>query len=1241
MGIITDTANSNNSYNNTAQTDDNYVFKKNNGQDVIYDTNGNDAIVLEGVNYSQVQFVLSGTGDDLKLTGYNGSNFVRIENFFSSNSYKIESFVFNDIQLNLNNLTTMPLTLSLKEFTRVDLSFNNASVWSGPLKIVDMPDAPEGSSSNYDYNYIQVTVYNDEIYDGNGQDRIYAKAGDDILHSKAGDDELYGGLGNDTYKIGAGTGHRYIQDDYYDSGNLGNDTIEFSDLKFSDMRMVINDNAFTIRGNDWNTSTWIVSQLYGYDADGVIENFKFSDASKTWAVLGASLTLDYSETENVDISFDYTVHDTKNIKFLTNNTNSDIEGGDGNDILIGGSGADSLRGDDAYSIGTGSDLIWGGGGNDTLYESGGNDTYVFQVGHGSDTLLKYSNDYTDVNVIKFVDIKETDVNITTDGDDLVISHKNGVDKLIIDEYYDYYGVPNGNYSFEYATSIPTTVNGTAGDDVLYGSYLATNISGGNGDDVILAGKGALTTNGGNGNDHIKGGIAADNLIGGLGNDVVFGGDGNDVINGADGADWLYGEAGNDTITGGSGNDVLQGGAGNDTYVFAAGFGYDKIQDHTHTTTENSAGTLQTNTVRFQGLNIRDFTFAKTTNDLVVAHNNGVDKVLIKDYYLSNGLASDQVSTFVFADASIDGIKFGTSIDDGLLGGATRDALIGYAGNDTLYGYNGNDVLYGDEGNDKLYGGNHNDILLGGVGNDTLFGEAGNDSLYGGDGNDGMNGGAGNDLLDGGKGNDTIYGGVGNDVDTYVFASGHGTDIVNDTDDTTAVDVLDFSSLSSSKAVFTKVGTDLLISGYAGAADKVTVKQYFDTTVKASNKQFKFSDKTITLGNLVDGTIRLNINGTVNADTINGTAYSDVINGLSDNDVINGLNGNDILTGGDGNDVLNGGNGNDGLNGGAGNDTLNGGAGNDNLYGGEGNDADVYVFASGSGIDSLIDTDDTTAVDVLRFSNISSTQAVFVRSGNDLVVSGYGASTDRAIVRQYFDKSVNAHNKSFQFSDKTLTLSDMQSGSKRFALNGNIENNTLNGSKLADSILGLTGNDAIYGDDGNDVLNGGLGNDTLFGGNGNDGLNGAEGNDTFNGGAGTDVLYGGVGNDADTYLFYKGFGSDTVIDTDDVSAVDTLRFVRINSTAATFTKSGNDLVISGYGIATDKVTVKQFYDTSVNAGKKQFQFGDKTITAAQATALAQQTSSLKSAMSSFASSDMQTDLSSAVVNQSTVLLAASA
>ena len=1241
MSIYTDTANQNNSYESASSSNDTYIFNKNNGLDVINDYKGTDRIIFNDVNFSDVEFVLDGDGfDSLKITGYNGGNYVILKNFFYSNDYKIENFVFNDVQFSLNNLITTALRISLKEHTRVDLNLSSTNKWNGPVILTDMPDAPEAYSSNYDYNQVQTTEYGDVIFDGLGADYIYALGGNDTLYSKSGNDKLYGGKGNDMYQINnAYAGNRIIKES---SEASSTDTLKLTNFNYEDARFFADkENSYDnliIKGSHLDRSYTLYNQFYYVDN---IENIQFSNKNKSWAAWAEKMDLYFTEIDNVYTTGAFSNSNFTNqpgIRFLTNNTKTTLNGTFADDLFIGGAGDDFFGGSNNTSV-VDADVFWGGAGNDVLTGYAGNDTYVFQEGHGQDVINGDYERASENNIVKFIDIKETDVTFTRNDQDLIIRHNNGADSLTIKNYYWDRVLPT--YSLQFANSIVTNITGTTADDVLYGSKFATTINGGNGNDIILAGKGKLTSNGGNGNDYMKGGIADDVLIGGNGNDTVFSGVGNDTLTGGDGSDYLYGEAGNDTLTGGAGNDVLSGGADNDTYIFAAGFGTDLVKDHENTTEEPESNLTQNNIARFQGLSIREFSFLKSAKNLVISHTNGIDNVTFQNYYATNGVASDQISTFVFSDATVDNIQFGENIDDTLWGSGTRDALIGYAGNDTLYGYNGNDVLYGDQGNDKLYGGNHNDILLGGVGNDTLFGEAGNDSLYGGDGNDGMNGGAGNDLLDGGKGNDTIYGGVGNDVDTYVFASGHGTDIVNDTDDTTAVDILDFSTLSSSKAVFTKFGTDLLISGYAGAADKVTVKQYFDTAVKASNKQFKFSDKTVTLSNLVDGTIRLNINGTANADTIDGTAYSDVINGLNGNDVINGLNGNDILTGGNGNDVLNGGNGNDGLNGGAGNDTLNGGVGNDNLYGGEGNDADIYVFANGSGIDSVIDADDTTAVDVLRFSNVSSAQAVFIRSGNDLVVSGYGTSTDRAIVRQYFDKSVNAHNKSFQFSDKTLTLSDMQSGSKRFALNGTAANNILNGSKLADSILGLAGNDALYGDDGNDVLNGGLGNDTLFGGNGNDGLNGAEGNDTFNGGAGTDVLYGGIGNDADTYLFYKGFGSDTVIDTDDVSAIDTLRFVSINSTAATFSKSGNDLIISGYGTSTDKVTVKQFYDTSVNAGKKQFQFGDKTITAAQATTLAQQASSLKSAMSSFANSDAQTDLSSAVVNQSAVLLAASA
>ena len=195
---------------------------------------------------------------------------------------------------------------------------------------------------------------------------------------------------------------------------------------------------------------------------------------------------------------------------------------------------------------------------------------------------------------------------------------------------------------------------------------------------------------------------------------------------------------------------------------------------------------------------------------------------------------------------------------------------------------------------------------------------------------------------------------------------------------------------------------------------------------------------------------------------------------------------------------------------------------------------------------------------------------------------------------------------------------MQSGQLRHVMNGTNSADILHGSQLADQITGLNGNDTLYGYNGNDVLNGGNGNDTLLGGNGDDGLNGGSGNDVLNGGMGNDILYGGSGDDADTYLFYKGFGADTVIDNDDTTAIDTLRFINIDSTSATFNKLGNDLIISGYGTRTDKVTVKQFFDANLNSNKL-FQFSDKTITSAEVRSTPQaQTNALTNSMSVFAS-----------------------
>jgi len=77
-------------------------------------------------------------------------------------------------------------------------------------------------------------------------------------------------------------------------------------------------------------------------------------------------------------------------------------------------------------------------------------------------------------------------------------------------------------------------------------------------------------------------------------------------------------------------------------------------------------------------------------------------------------------------------------------------------------------------------------------------------------------------------------------------------------------------------------------------------------------------------------------------------------------------------------------------------------------------------------------------------------------------------------------------------------------------------------QLSDSggkLYGGANADSLHGGNGDDILSGALGNDTLYGG---------AGIDTLSGGIGDDYLLGGTGKD--TYIFNRGGGRDTIIDT---------------------------------------------------------------------------------------------------------------
>ncbi|OFW80269.1 MAG: hypothetical protein A2887_06025 [Alphaproteobacteria bacterium RIFCSPLOWO2_01_FULL_40_26] len=98
------------------------------------------------------------------------------------------------------------------------------------------------------------------------------------------------------------------------------------------------------------------------------------------------------------------------------------------------------------------------------------------------------------------------------------------------------------------------INAKGGNDIIDLSsnrftYGDVTINGSEGNDILWGNDGNDTINGDTGNDHI---------VGGRGDDILSGGDGNDTIKGYDG---------NDLLIGGKGADVMIGGAGNDQFIF--------------------------------------------------------------------------------------------------------------------------------------------------------------------------------------------------------------------------------------------------------------------------------------------------------------------------------------------------------------------------------------------------------------------------------------------------------------------------------------------------------------------------------------------------------------------------------------------------------------------------------------------------------------------------------------------------
>lgn len=425
---------------------------------------------------------------------------------------------------------------------------------------------------------------------------------------------------------------------------------------------------------------------------------------------------------------------------------------------------------------------------------------------------------------------------------------------------------------------------------------------------------------------------------------------------------------------------------------------------------------------------------------------------IRQLYLEQSSTDGGDTVYAFLES--DDVIHLAGGNDTAYGYSGNDTLSGEAGDDVLIGEGGNDTLIGGRGNDTLIGGTGNEIYLYALGDgydylndgdnsssnvdvlrltdlnqadvdfmrsglslimtvhatgETIFinnqfspdqnGYWGAERIDFADGsswdnqrisdigwvrgtadNDNLVGTWRQEILAGGGGDDSLTGDWGND--TYIFNAGDGNDTIHDWGNPDATDVLELGAGIAASSVGVARGTgsfwDIVLN--FGTAGSVTIADGFYTAATVI-EEVRFADNTIWARDDLQ-TVHLQQAVTSGADTIYGF--------IDRNDVMDGGNGNDSLTGFSGDDALRGGDGDDSLSGDDGNDILIGGAGSDAMAGGAGNDA--FVFRPGFGIDTVAEftagagTDDALEFGNTLFADFEAVLAAAAQVGSDTVIA---------------------------------------------------------------------------------------------------------------------------------------------------------------------------------------------------------------------------------------------------------------
>jgi Ca2+-binding RTX toxin-like protein len=565
--------------------------------------------------------------------------------------------------------------------------------------------------------------------------------------------------------------------------------------------------------------------------------------------------------------------------------------------------------------------------------------------------------------------------------------------------------------------------------------------------------------------------------------TITGSSGRDLIVGSSGADTIYGGSGDDIIMGGAGNDAIYGGVGSDMLLLSgpfANYSFAQQSDGSWTVYDKTGKDGLKQLFGVERVMLSDGTvyrLAQTVSGqlspMTAAAASPAQPVLDQTPSIISDGGKDRAAFRVF-----DGFRGITQVQAvAPTGGKIVYSIVGGA-DAALFAINSSSgslsfksapsfLKPGDAGRDNVY-----DIVIQ-ASNGTAFdqqviqvtvappsdlrGTALADTLIGTDASERILGLAGDDLLQGGYGDDV-----------YVYNRGDGNDTIVDID-WAGSDILFLGSgIATFHVSFVRQGDDVRLTIAPSAAGKTdggsillkgqgaAPQSGIDSIVFAEGTEWSW--QTL-MSQAFAGA------ATANDDSVTGTWSADSISGGAGNDTLSELEGNN---------------------------TFNGGTGNDLLIGGS--DDDRFVFVRGDGSDTLTELADGGWDTLFLGTGISSSQVSVTREGLDVRVtvapSSSGASDGGSIL---IKNHLIADGAGIETVTGALNVSGAALAAMALQSATTVQNDTINGFSIADSIDGGAGDDVLLGFAGNDTLKGGIGNDTLLGGVGDDRFSYANGN----------------------------------------------------------------------------------------------------------------------------------------------------